>query len=226
MSRIFSSFKEAVNELKRDLAELSVKLPASTWQGKDVSQDEGYAVKELQNCLYTVTDPKLEDLSPTQPWVDAEFEERIAPFYSQNPGKAYKLRPEVWDELLEATGRFSYTYGQRLGNQIPYVIKAIKNNVLSRQLFISVWDRELDCGRYDTRRVPCSLGYYYQHRSRKLNVTYLQRSCDFSTHYHNDAYLAVKMLHHIANEAGVEPGMFSHWIGSLHVFSRDVEGVF
>ncbi|KKL73429.1 hypothetical protein LCGC14_2075020, partial [marine sediment metagenome] len=29
-----------------------------------------------------------------------------------------------------------------------------------------------------------------------------------------------------AKDAGMVPGHFSHWIGSLHVFNKDVLGVF
>ena len=75
-------------------------------------------------------------------------------------------------------------------------------------------------------RVPCSLGYYLQFRHGKLNITYLQRSCDFVTHYENDVWLAVQFLRHIAKEVGMESGHFSHWIGSLHVFQKDVADVF
>ena len=57
-------------------------------------------------------------------------------------------------------------------------------------------------------------------------MTYMQRSCDFSTHYHNDVWLAVKLLEYVARKAGMQPGHFSHWIGSLHVFNKDVEGIF
>jgi len=45
-------------------------------------------------------------------------------------------------------------------------------------------------------------------------------------HYDNDTWLAVKTLEHIAEKTGLPRGMFSHWIGSLHVFAKDVEGVF
>lgn len=225
MTRIYSNFHDAKNEIRRDLSELAVQLPASTWQGKDVHLDSGFNVHELQNYVYTVTQPDLEELNPTQPWADHEFIERVAGF-SINPGKAWQLRPEVWTDLLEPTGRFSYSYSERLGYQIKKLILAFKRNPISRQLYLGIWDPDIDHDRYDERRVPCSLGYYFQYRGDKLNMTYLQRSCDFSTHYENDIYLACRMMRHIAANSDVESGHFSHWIGSLHVFAKDVEGTF
>ena len=224
MGRIFSSFSEAVNELRRDLSELSVSLPASTWQGRSVAGNPDFDTKELQNYLYTVTAPSPADLTPTLPWADIEFEERIRP--TPNPGKAYLKRLEVWDELLEENFKFSYTYSERIHYQLDEVIKVLRDNPLSRQVFLSVWEPDIDYSRLETRRVPCSLGYYFQYRGGALNMTYLQRSCDFSTHYQNDVFLAVKLLEYISQEAGMERGMFTHWMGSLHVFAKDVEGIF
>lgn len=226
MSRIFANFEAAINELRRDLSELSVDLLPTTWQGRSVADDLGFRTKELQNYLYTVTDPDPNvGLRPTQPWAAQELEERLSGD-ALNPGKAYLSRPEVWDELLEKNGQFSYTYSERLWGQLASLIEALQEHKFSRQIFLSIWDIEADPYQLERRRVPCSLGYYFQYRNGALNMTYLQRSCDFSTHYDNDVWLAVKILRHVAAEVNLPCGMFSHWIGSLHVFAKDVEGVF
>ena len=225
MSRIFQNFNEATNEIKRDLAELGTKLAPTTWQGRSVEGDPDYITKELQNYLYTVTDPNPNELNPTQPWADLELEERLGT-KPVNPGEAYKTRPEVWNELLVRGEIFSYTYSERLIPQLPHIIDTLTQHPASRQIFVSIWDVVEDPTHLEEDRVPCSLGYYLQFRHGKLNITYLQRSCDFVTHYENDVWLAVRFLQHIAKEVGMESGHFSHWIGSLHVFQKDVEDVF
>ena len=226
MSRIFQNFTEAVSELRRDLAELSTKLGPTTWQGRSVAEDSGYVTNELQNYLYTVTNPEPDKgLEPTQSWVEWELYERLRGC-GVNPGEAYKRRLEVWGKLLEEDGKFSYTYSERLYGQLPEVVNVLREHNFSRQIFLGIWDSFTDPYQLEKHRVPCSLGYYLQFRGGRLNMTYLQRSCDFITHYHNDVWLAVKMLEYIAEEAGLPRGMFSHWIGSLHVFEKDVRGVF
>ena len=225
MSRIFHKFKEATNEIARDLAELSTRLDPTTWQGRSVEGDPDYITTELQNYLYTVTEPDPSDLNPTQPWADLELEERLGAS-PVNPGEAYKSRPEVWEELRDIGGDFAYTYSERLIPQLPHIIDTLTQHPASRQVFVSVWDAVDDPARLEIMRVPCSLGYYLQFRHGRLNMTYLQRSCDFSTHYENDVWLAVRFLQHVAKEVNMESGHFSHWIGSLHVFQKDVEGVF
>ncbi len=225
MSRIFQGFKEATNEIARDLAELSTKLNPTTWQGRSVEGNPDYVTNELQNYLYTVTEPDPHTLNPTQPWADLELEERLG-VRAVNPGEAYKTRPKVWEELLDGTGAFSYTYSERLIPQLPHIIDTLTRHPESRQIFVSIWDNVEDPDKLEIARVPCSLGYYLQFRHGKLNMTYLQRSCDFTTHYENDVWLAVQLLRHIAKEVNMTSGHFSHWIGSLHVFQKDVEGVF
>ena len=224
MSRIFKDFHDAINEIKRDLSELSVELNSGRWQGKDVSHDLGYKTKELTNYLYTVTTPDLNHLSPTQPWADKEFNERILGPY--NPGWAWKERKEVWSDLRDDNGKFSYTYSERIASQRDEFLRVLLDFPYSRQLFLSIWDRQKDPFVMENRRVPCSLGYYFQFREDRLNITYLQRSCDFITHFENDVYLAMKLLNYLAQQANLRPGHFSHWIGSLHVFAKDVKGIF
>ena len=172
-----------------------------------------------------MTAPIPADLNPSQPWADLEFQERLSKFPT-NPGTAWESRREVWDELLEDNAKFSYNYNERIHYQLAEIIRTLRETPDSRQVFLSVWEPCIDSNRFEKRRVPCSLGYYFQHRGGALNMAYLQRSCDFVTHYNNDVYLAVRLLEYISQEVGMKRGMFTHWCGSLHVFAKDVRGVF
>lgn len=229
--RIYSNFKEAFSEIPRDLKEMGIKINTQTWQDK--SRKEGYSTHELQNYIYTVTRPDVFRINPNQPWADHEFQERINQECPVNPGEAWKFRRDIWEDLLEPSGRFSYTYSERLFPQLKHIIHEIVEHPNSRQLYLGIWNPGIDFRRFGIRRVPCSLGYYFQYRNRKLNITYLQRSCDFTTHFENDVYLAAMLqvwVCHQVNEInpgfGCFPGTFTHWIGSLHVFEEDVKYVF
>lgn len=229
--RIYRNFPEAFEEIRRDLREMGVNVHTRTMQDKFIADNPDFATLELQNYSYCVTEPKYEDLKPTQPWADAEWDEResgclgIAP---DNPGEAWKLRHEVWDQFREQDGRFSYYYPERLreGAQVEYVIEALKRDNMSRQCFISIWNPELDPGRLGKRRVPCSIGYHLMFRDGGLDVSYYMRSCDFSTHYQNDIFFAMRLRDLVANHAGLPSGKFYHFINSLHVYQKDVKEVF
>lgn len=225
--RFYKNFGEAVNEIRRDLAEMGLDVHPQTMQDKFVGDNPDYATKELPNYIYTVFNPisSLGDLSVSQPWADMEFSERVSGV-PINPGFAYKQREGIWEEFLH-DGKFSYTYAERLHKQLDVFIEELKKNPDSRQLYVSIWDPSIDPDNLGgISRVPCSLGYLFQYRGGQLNLTYFMRSCDFITHYHNDAYLAVRLMEYVANSAGVKPGDFTHFAGSLHVYAKDVKGVF
>lgn len=221
--RSFSTFSEANNEIKRDLAELGTYVHPQTMQDKDIAEDADYGTRELLNYDYMVLEPRLEDLPATQPWADAEFEERIN-FVKPEAGVAWQLRPEVWQEFADRG--FSYSYGERYADGLEHIIQELREHPESRQLFLSVWDGIVDAQRFGKLRVPCSLGYWFVKRSGALHLTYMQRSADFATHFHNDQYLSHKLQRYVADQVGISAGRFTHWVGSLHVYQKDVAGVF
>lgn len=225
--RMFSNWPEAQNEIKRDLAELSVEVHPETMQDKYVGDDADYITRELYNYTYTVLDADYRQVEGVhEDWMQQEWEDRL--IGDLNPGQAWKTRKEVWKEFLEGErgGHFSYTYSERMGGvHIQRIIEELKEHPTSRQLWLPVW-WPVDETRRGKRRVPCSLGYHFLHREGKLHVTYMMRSCDFITHFGNDVALACALNEYIADQAGIERGTFNHFVGSLHVYRKDVEGVF
>lgn len=228
--RIYMDWNEAYEEIKRDLAEMGIDVFPKTMQDKNIEGNPDYATKELQNYCYTILNAKSEDVKTfsIQPWADAEFEERINPSGDVNPGDAWKLRANVWTEYMH-DGKMAYSYNERFfrNRQIEKIIKRLKEDHDSRQLWLSVWDCNEDPDKLGgISRVPCSLGYNFQFREGKLNIHYVMRSCDFNTHFCNDVYLGIKLLEYVAKECNMEVGNFTHTMFSLHVYKKDIKGVF
>ena len=223
--RIYSNFREALPEIKRELSEMGILTHPHTMQDKDVRGNPDYDALELQNLIYTVTDPRLEDLKPTQPWADVELLDRLSG-KALNPGRAWKYRKEVWEEFLH-DGKFAYTYPERMAGQLKEIIREMQSNPNSRQLWLSIWDPQKDIANLGgVSRVPCSLGYLFQVRTGQVNLTYMMRSCDYATHFENDIWLAHSLQRAVAPLSGWPVGTFTHYIGSLHVFAKDMKGVF
>ena len=227
--RIYSDFKQAKNEIARDLNELGVEVFAG-YQGMDHSKldREAFTTKELQGYDYRVVKPRMEDLEPVQPWADAEWDERLdgcrgAPI---NPGEAWKLRPEIWTPLLEADGRFSYTYSERLAASFGDAVFEMFDHPTTRQAYVSIWDPAKDSKAMGRRRVPCSLGYHFMYRQGAIHVTYTMRSSDFATHFDNDLYLTMKLWSFFCERVNQPMGSLTHVIYSLHTYAKNVAGVF
>lgn len=227
--RIYSDFRQAKNEIARDLNELGVTVFAG-YQGMDYSKldREAFTTKELQDYDYRVVTPRFEDLDPVQPWADAEWEERLSGCRATpiNPGEAWKLRPEVWSPLLEADGRFSYTYSERLAESFTPVFWELFDHPTSRQAYVAIWNPQLDAPNVGHRRVPCTLGYHFMLRQGVLHMTYTMRSSDFATHFDNDLYLALKLQHYTAERLAQPVGSFTHVVYSLHTYAKNVAGIF
>ena len=225
--RIYRDLPEALNEARRDVVEMGHLVRPSSYQDQIVSGNKDFETLEVQNYVYSVSMPRSGDIYPltSQPWADKEFRERIGSF-PLNPGTAWQARQKIWEPFLH-NGKFSYTYSERLATQLPRAIEQLKKDPDSRQIFIGIWDPKLDAPRIGgLSRIPCTLGYQVQIRDKKLNLTYLQRSCDSATHFANDVYLANRLQEYLAEEIGVQKGYYVHWIGSLHIFRKDTEGVF
>lgn len=228
MSRLFADFPEAQNEITRDLAELGTDVWTETMQDKDIKGDPDFMTKELTNYTYTVLKPNYTEIEGTHDeWVQQEWEDRL--LGELNPGRAWQLRRDVWDQFREmrgAFGTFSYTYSQRMGGRhLDKLINELVRHPHSRQLWLPVW-WNVDENRRGDRRVPCSLGYWFVQRDGALHQTYVMRSCDFYTHYANDVALATMLLHYMAKRTNFKVGTFTHFLGSLHVYSKDVAHVF
>lgn len=177
--------------------------------------------RELTNVVYTVIRPNLDHLKPHQPWADQEFKDRLSGYAggeALNPGRAWRFLTDIWVPMMEDSGKFSYTYSERMADQLLSAEKELKRNTNSRESFIGLWDIRNDWSRLSKRRVPCTIGYQFLIRNGLLEITYLQRSCNFFKHYQNDAYLAVKLQQWMAEQVGVEAGPFHHWLGSFHIF--------
>lgn len=244
--RIFMNFGEAMEEIKRDLAEMGHTVHPKSVQNQIVEGNPDYDTKELTNYTYMVLNPaeSLNELNPSQPWSDLEAQERFGN-ERLNPGEAWKSRPEIWGQYIDKeTGKNDYTYPERFNpkrsidapdsnlSPMDKIAKELANNPDSRQCFLAIWDPQdiYNIGGY--KRVPCSLGYQFQIREGKLNITYLQRSADFATHFDNDLYLAVRTAMEISQRIGdmtgtyYPIGSYTHWIGSLHIFKKDIKEVF
>lgn len=230
--RLYVKADEAFEEIKRDLAEMGIWVRPKTMQDKNIEGNPEYETTELQNYCYTILNAKSSEIpNVTQPWADAEFKERITkPENGQfiNPGEAWKLRENIWGEFFH-NGKFGYSYNELIWNndQFTKIVNRLKEDPDSRQLWISLWDPTRDPDLLGgVSRVPCSLGYAFQVREGKLNMHYVMRSCDFSTHFANDVYLAIKLLEYVAELTGYEVGNFTHTIFSLHVYRKDLKEVF
>lgn len=246
--RIYGNCYELMSEMGRNLYEMGNIVKPKHYQNKDIEGNDDFITKELiceQYCLLEMPDPErlftfMEE--GAREWADAEFQERISD-ECINPGEAWKLRKNVWEEFL-VDGKFDYTYPERINQLVMYdhlpttkikaVIKLLKEDPDTRKAILNIYgsfydyySRVEDYDRLDGHaRIPCSMYYDFlirenQKGEKVLHITYHQRSSDFVTFFGSDVYLAWKLMEYVAGEVHVKPGYLYHTIDSIHAYKKD-----
>jgi len=196
------------------------------------------------------------DIQPNLPWADDHFLERVGG-EPLNPGvewrnwpwgkSAAKFRNEgeifnhtymerLWPRFARTTpgGRRPFPDNPRRGITWEYgdldsLVDLLVRDPSTRQAWIPLFFPE-DTGYGDGGRKPCTLGYQIIVRENRIHMWYPLRSCDLVRHFHDDCYLAVRLLLWILNRCRearssqwgtVQPGTYSMHMTSLHVFEND-----
>lgn len=229
--RIYSNSFELMSEMGRELNSYGQIVKPKTYQNKVIEGNEDFITKELicqQYCLTSLGDSVwLFVFSHSKEWADAEFKERIDTSDIINPGKAWELRKDLWEQFL-VNGKFDYTYNERMVI-LPYTIQLLKSDSDTRKAVLPIFNGN---GEDDTlyyhgnKRIPCSMYYDFLIRQngkgeKVLHICYHQRSSDFAQHFGNDIYLAWRLMEYVAQEVGVKPGYLYHTIDSLHIYKKD-----
>lgn len=230
--RIFNSAIEMIREVERDLWEMGIRVESDTMQDKIVKGKDEYNTCEMQAYDYKLTSWKdrnemVKYMKGNLAWVEDEACDRLSPFYS-NPGTSWKRNEKLWSEYLR-DGQFSYTYNERFREQLDQVIRELTLRPNSRQVVLTMYDRHQDMNNWGGKdRVPCSMYYQFYLRQSKLNMIYTMRSCDFLTHFAHDVWLAIELLEYVSSQIGKQTGVFTHFIGSLHAYQKDMSerGIF
>ena len=229
--RIYSNSFELMSEMGRELNSYGQIVKPKTYQNKVIEGNEDFITKEIicqQYCLTSLGDPVwLFVFSHSKEWADAEFQERIDTSDIINPGKAWELRKDLWEQFL-VNGKFDYTYNERMVI-LPYTIQLLKSDSDTRKAVLPIFNGN---GEDDTlyyhgnKRIPCSMYYDFLIRQngkgeKVLHICYHQRSSDFAQHFGNDIYLAWRLMEYVAQEVDVKPGYLYHTIDSLHIYKKD-----
>ena len=226
--RIYENFKEMLSEVQRDVAELGTRVSSESVQNIQ-GVGEKYDMKEIIGYSYELTN--VETYAPSFShreiqWLTLEFGERTD-LRHINPGEAWKYRSEIWEAFLNNEGKFDYTYNERIRRQLGTLIGELRKRPNTRQAVMTIYSPGKDMvylGGY--KRIPCSLSYQFILRGGCLHVVYNMRSCDVMTHFKFDVALACKLLNYVASKVKAKPGSLIHNIGSLHIFKKDMAGIF
>lgn len=114
-------------------------------------------------------------------------------------------------------------------DQISQVVEAIKKNPNSRRLIVSAWNAS-DIDRM--KLPPCHLLFQFyvgadrdDKTGRRLDCQLYQRSADIALGVPFNIASYAALMHMIAQECGLTPGIFTHTLGDAHIYLNHVEGM-
>ena len=123
-------------------------------------------------------------------------------------GQAGKIEKEVWV--------------RKEFDQVQRAIDMLKTNPNSRRIVVSTWHPGL---LGEMALPPCHLMYIFNVQNGRLNCHLTQRSGDIALGipFNLACYSALTMA--IAQEVGLEPGIFAHTIVDAHIYANHVDGL-
>ena len=233
------NLEKTIYEYRKFLLNYGNIVKTDDWQGLQ----DGFEFLELQSVSFKVEMPEtIEDLANQTnawlPWAEDHFQERIGGL-PLNPPPSHKYWLKGNENFL-CDEKFSHTYPERfwpktlLENGIRFktgdfedLVRLLQRNRSTRQAYLPIYFPEDLSASNEGERVPCTLGYHIFIRDNKLNMMYPMRSCDAIRHFHNDLYMAGRLMQTVRDRVDPSIGIgYLHFVcSSFHCFKNDEYGL-
>jgi len=104
-------------------------------------------------------------------------------------------------------------------DQLGYCVEQLKTNPNSRRLVVSAWE---PYNAHKSKLPPCHLLYIFNVQDGRLCLSLTQRSCDAGLGIPFNIASYALLIHIIAREVGLEPGILSMMFVDCHIYyARD-----
>jgi len=234
--------KEGLYLLRRKLLLEGDVVETERWQGKTDHPEFLEIIHADLVCPMEETGSDASELlNANQPWASEHFAERVGGEPCNPPPSHIHWLKDTEKYLMEEA--FSHSYPERMwqnngerakagifkkgirfniGN-LNDAVSLLKKEPTTRQCYIPIWFPEDIIAANLGERVPCTFGWHFMLRNKKLHCAYHMRSCDVMRHLHNDLYFANRLCIWLIKEARLEavPGDIHFSSTSLHCFTVD-----
>jgi thymidylate synthase len=122
----------------------------------------------------------------------------------------------------EDDGMFHGSYGTRTKGQYDVMVDRLKKDPDTRQAVVTIWNPERDMLE-KKRDYPCTILHQFRIRRNRLNMSVYMRSNDVWLGAAYDFFQFTRVQIAIASILGIEPGSYSHHVGSLHIYEENYD---
>ena len=159
-------------------------------------------------------------------WLRDENNVHIWDAWADENGHVGPIYPVLWRRfpfLVEHKNENGTTqWRQEEFDQVQNAIQMLKTDPMSRRIVVSTWHPGL---LPKMALPPCHIMYIFNVSDGKLNCHLTQRSGDIALGipFNLACYSALTMA--IAQEVGLEPGVFAHTIVDAHIYVNHIDGL-
>ena len=174
--------------------------------------------KELLNPVLILTNPRSRLFYSKHRSFNLTyaFVESFMVFHNQNNVKPFAYFNKKMNDYSDDGVTLNSAYGQFVADNIKGIVEKLKNDKNTRQGCIRIYDTKY--GLSNTKDVPCTLDLHFLIRDNKLNMTTYMRSNDLFWGLQYDLFVFTTIQEVVANELGLELGVYIHCPTSLHVY--------
>lgn len=138
----------------------------------------------------------------------------------------YDPRGDLRDIAHGAYGHRWQRVSEQGYTQLAHVIRTLSKNPNSRQAVLACWCADDDIYHAESRTrndIPCTMTLKFYIRDRKLHLVADMRSNDLWLGMPYDVYCFTALQRLIADALNVGYGTYTHTVGSLHAYDRNLE---
>lgn len=186
----------------------------------------GNVVGELINQTVVITDPTHGIVLSEQRGMDIRYAVGELMWYlsASNRLKDITKYSKFWNKISDdgetSNSAYGYRIHKRFGfDQWEYVKQLLTDDPYSRQAVIHIKNPSNE----ESKDVSCTLSLQFLIRDGALFLSTVMRSNDIWLGFPFDVFCFTAMQVKMAMELGVELGDYTHFVGSLHLYERDVD---
>jgi hypothetical protein len=217
--------KSGMRWMRLKLLQDGVPVKTTSWQGQSNPPEmveevhAGFRAPMYETevaCLDNLVDKQYKD------WAPLHHSERIGGV-PLNPPPSHQIWKGASESMSKRNpSKFSHTYPERFweDESLGKLVDLLKHEPDTRQAYLPMYlQKDLD-DSLAKERVPCSLGWHFMLRDKKLHCFYPMRSLDATKHFGNDLYFVNMLTLWIIREAGLDavPGTLNFQVTSFHYF--------
>lgn len=183
--------------------------------------------KELTNVIFTVKDVINNNIinirGISYKYVLAEL---IWYFSGSNSTEFIGQFGDMWNKISDDGVTNNSAYGFILKekydfDQIEKIIELLKKDSNSRRAVLNI--NSANKNVIETKDEPCTISIQFILRNGYLNMTTVMRSNDLYFGLPYDAIFFTELQKYIACRLNCDIGWWTHFVGSMHIYERDIK---